>query len=192
MNRYTGIDEFIVKVIENETKKLRGRFGIGADDLDDIHQDLHRQVWRKLAGQFAPDHPQYKAAVRRTVDSRIKDLIEHRNAEKRRTDRDTLHLDAPVEMIGEEEITYAEAKDLEHGMEVYGGAVPAWHRHRHEKIDVDAALSSLPGDLRRLADAIEALDGNLSAVERDLGITRKKLRCDLEKLRRLMKESLDL
>jgi len=192
LNRYDGIDEFIIKVIEKETAKLRGRFGIGADDLEDIHQDLHQQVWNKLAGEFSPGHPQYKAAVRRTVDSKIKDLIEHRNAEKRRTNRDNLHLEAPVESDEGEELTFADSNDLERCMEVYGDAAPSWHGHRHGKIDIQEALAALPGDLRRLADAIEALDGNLSAVERELGLTRKKLRCDLDKLRRLMRESLEM
>lgn len=192
MNRYDGVDEFITTVIEKETAKLRGRFGIGTDDLDDIHQDLHRQVWKKLSGDFSPDHPQYRAAVRRTIDARIKDLIEHRTAEKRRTDLDNLHLDAPVTTKEGEELPFAEANDLEHYMEVYGTAAPAWHVRRQDKIDVAAALTSLPHDLRRLADAIEALNGNLSAVERELGITRKKLRCDLEKLRCLLKASLEM
>lgn len=168
-----------------------GRFGIGADDLEDIHQDLHCQVWKKLAGEFTPDHPQYRAAVRRTVDSRIKDLIEHRLAGKRRAELDNLHLEALVE-AEDEDIEFADAHDLELLMEIYGGAAPAWHRHRHGKIDVQEALAALPGDLRELVETIDALDGNLAAVEREIGVTRKKLRCDLAKLRRLMKETLEM
>lgn len=192
MNRYQGIDEFVTTVIKKETAKLRGRYGISADDLEDIHQDLHQQVWTKLAGKFSPDHPQYRAAVRRTVDSKIKDLIERRNAEKRRTNRDNLHLEALVESEDGDELTFADSNDLERCMEIYGDAQPPWHTHRHSKIDVEAALASLPTHLRRLADAIEFLNGNFSAVQRELGVTRKKLRCDLDKLRRLMREWLEM
>lgn len=191
MNRYDGIDEFIIKVIEKETAKLRRRFGIGADDLEDIHQDLHQQVWKKLSGVFAPGHPKYKAAVRRTVDSKIKDLIEYRTAGKRFAKKDNLHLNAVADSTVGEIITFMDANDLQSVVEDYMDAVPSWHRRRHSKIDIEAALLALPSDLRRLAEAIEDLDGNLSAVERELRITRKKLRCDLEKLRILMRKLLD-
>jgi len=190
-DRYEGIDEFIITVIKKEVAELKGRYGIGADDLEDLQQDLHTQVWKKLTGQFAPDHPDYRAAVRRTVDSRIKDVIEHRNATKRKTERDAIRLDRPVETSDGEEHSFADLHDIELLCEHFGDSAPAWHRRRHKKIDFESALDRLPIDLRRLVDAIDALDGNLSAVERGLGITRKKLRWELTKLRQLLREMLD-
>jgi DNA-directed RNA polymerase specialized sigma24 family protein len=190
-NRYNGIEKFIVTVIEKESQKLKGRFGIGADDLDDITQELHHQVWKKMTGAFAPHHPDYKAAVRRTVDAKIKDLIECREAIKRRTNQNNLHLEGVV--VGDdEEITFGEATDLEHCREFFGDAAPAWHKRRHAPIDMAEALDRLPDDLRRLADAIEKFGDNYSEVQRQLGITRKRMRCDLKKLRKLMRELLDL
>ncbi len=192
MNRYEGIDEFITTVIEKETEKLQGRFGIGADDLEDIHQDLHSQVWRKLAGTFAPGHPQYKAAVRRTVDGKIKDLIKSRTAKKRRGDIGRLSLDAPPPEDEESAIPLGDTQDLEALLEAYGDYEPVWHRRRHDKIDVQAALARLPEDLRRLADTIDVLKGNYSAAEEELGLTRKKFRGELDRLRALMKEFLEM
>ena len=44
-NRYEGTDEFISTVIRKEVAKLEGRYGITKDDLDDLQQELHLQVW---------------------------------------------------------------------------------------------------------------------------------------------------
>ena len=187
-NRYNGIDKFVITVIEREIAKLKNRYGIGEDDLDDLRQDLHRQVWKKITGRFSPDHPQFKAAVRRTVDARIKDVIKYRNAERRKGERYALRLDAPVETPDGDEAAYADLHDTELCCEWFGDAAPAWHRHRHEKMDLQSALERLPADLRRVVEAIDTLNGNLAAVERALGITRKKLRYHLEKLRWLLRE----
>lgn len=191
MNSYEGIDEFITTVIAKEAAKLPGRFGIGTDDLDDIHQDLHQQVWRKVAGAFSPGDPDYKAAVRRTVDSKIKDMIDHRTAGKRSAE--TVSMDDPIE--GEESeahSNFGDSLDLEQKLEDLAGRAAAWHRRRQAKIDVEEAMARLPDDLRRLADTLAALGGNHSAAERELGVTRKKFRCDVEKLRRLMAEFLEM
>ncbi len=192
MNRYEGIDEFITKVIAKEAAKLPGRFGIGADDLDDIHQDLHQQVWRKMAGTFSQSDPDYKAAVRRTVDSKIKDIIDHRSAGKRAAE--AVSIDAPLDDGGpeEESATFGDSIDLELLAEDLSGRAAAWHRRREAKIDVEEAVARLPDDLRRLADTLAALGGNHSAAERELGVTRKKFRCDIEKLRRLMADFLEM
>ncbi|MCH7228592.1 helix-turn-helix domain-containing protein [Haloferula sp. A504] len=181
MNKYEGIDEFITTVINKEISKLLGRFGITPDDVPDLQQDLQVQVWKKLAGEIDPDAPHYRAAVRRTVDCRIKDILDHINAEKRRTDREALRLEAPVE--DDEASCFGDLQDLEEARERYGGGQPAWHHRRHRRIDVIEALARLPGELRHLADTFEEFGGNLSAAARALGMSRKKARCDLEKLR---------
>jgi len=192
VNSYKGIDKFIVIVIEKEAEKIKTRLHGTGQGLEDIMQDLHVQVWEKLSGKFTHAHPLYKAAVRRTVDSKIKDVLEHKNAEKRRTNLNNLHLESPVADDEGKEIPYSEAIDLEECMEVHGTAAPAWHRRRHQKLDVEQALARLPKQLRRVADALEEFGSNYSEVERQLGVSRKKLRCDMQKLRRLMKEFLDL
>ncbi len=171
---------------------LPGRFGIGDHDLDDIHQDLHQQVWEKLDGVFAPGDPGYRAAVRRTVDSKIKDMIDHCTAEKRKAEFGVVELDAPLETESQDGETFGDSLDLERRRVTDGSGASSWHRRREAKIDVPAALARLPQDLRRLADTIDELGGNYSAAERELGLTRKKFRCDLERLRALMKEFLEM
>ena len=184
-NRYAGIDEFITNVIKGEVKKLVGRYGIRPHDTDDIEQELHTQIWKRLNGLIGPDHPQYKAAVRKTVDRRIKDLIEHRNAQKRQTERDALMIDEDVVAPDTEELEpVINTLDLELCQEVFGGAAPVWHRRRHVKMDLEAALAALPAELRRLSDAIDQLNGNLSAVGRELGLSRNQVHADLEELKK--------
>ena len=180
-DRYEGIDEFIIAVIKKETAKLLGRHGITIEDKEDIEQDLHFQVWKKVAGSFAPADKNYRAAIRRIVDSRIKDMIEHRDAERRKPERDAVRLNDPVsdeDTSGEDEL--ADMLDLRGVME--------WHRRRHRKIDLQTALSELPGELRMLASAIDELRGNLTAVATELGLSRKKARHGLGKLRQLLGE----
>ena len=193
-SRYQGIDEFIVTVIKKEVANLKGRYGIGGDDLEDLEQDLHSQVWKKITGEIEPGHPNYRAAVRRTVDSRIKDIIEYRTAARRKGGIDSISFFQPVKKkktTESEEFPFFEIHDLELFCEVFGDSAPAWHRHRHRKFDVESALDQLPRDLRRLADTIDTFNGNMSAVARELRVTRKKLRCDLGKLQQRLRELLE-
>ena len=179
---------------EKEAAKLKGRYGIGIDDLEDLEQDLHAQVWKKITGEIGPDHPNYRAAVRRTVDSRIKDIIEYRTAVRRKGGIDSISLYQPVKKkktTESEEFPLFEILDLELFCEIFGDSAPAWHRHRHRKFDVESALNQLPSELRRLADTIDTLNGNMSAVARELRVTRKKLRCDLGKLQQRLRELLE-
>ena len=191
-NRYIGIDPFITTVINNEVPRLAGRYGIELEDIKDIQQDLHTQVWRKLSGRFTPDHPRYRAAVRQIVDSRIKDEIERRKAKKRWNEAGIVSLDQPVESPEHDEDSLADLKDIERLCEQYGSVSPAWHRRRENKMDLESAMERLPSDLRLLAETIDALNGNMASVERELGITRKKLRWQLGKLQELLCELLEI
>ena len=191
---YKGIDDFIITVIEKEVAKLKGRYGIGIDDLEDLEQDLHAQVWKKITGEIGPHHPNYRASVRKTIDSRIKDIIEYRTAERRKDGIKSISIDQPVKKkktAESEELPLFEILDLELFCEFFGDSVPAWYRHRHRKFDVESALNQLPSELRRLADTIDTLNGNMSAVARELRVTRKKLRCDLGKLQQRLRELLE-
>ena len=73
--------------------------------------------------------------------------------------------------------------DLERELRSGFGLSKSWHERRAEAADVADDLASLPDNLRDLADALDACDGNLSDAARMLGLTRKKARLLLERLR---------
>lgn len=186
-NRYEGIHSFVVTVITNEVKKLIGRFGLCLEDIGDLEQELHLQVWRKLNANPEAKTAPYHAVVRRIVDTKIKDLIEMRSARRRKGDWEAARLDEEIES-GDETCPLGDLLDLEESRERHEGKAAPWHKRRHRKLDFEEAMSHMPESLRALCATIEEFDGNLGAVARELQLTRKKIRIELTKLRRVLKD----
>jgi len=66
------------------------------------------------------------------------------------------------------------------------GMPPSWYERRTEAADVADAFHSLSADLRTMANAIDASDGNLSEAARLLNLPRKKARVMIDRLRRIL------
>lgn len=184
-NHYAGIDPHIVTVIERETLKLSGRFGIPEADLADIRQDLHLAVWSDL-GRLGSTVNR-KAAVNRIVGNRIRNLIRDRQRECRDWRKEAFSMNAPVpdeEDGGHDNL--ADVIDLESGQRKLFAMPPSWHERREESADIAEAMNSLPADLRLLAATLEAAEGNLSEVASSLGLSPKKARIMLGALQRTM------
>ena len=182
-NHYAGIDPHIVSVIERETNKLRGRFGLTEADLADIRQDLHLGVWSGLGK--AASNINREAAVNRIVDNLVRDWIRHRQRDCRDWRRVAVSINEPCLNPDDGSLeTVADLTDLDAVSRAAAGRPPAWHEHRDGMADAAEALRMLPGKLRAMADALEAADGNLSEVARAMGVTPKKARVMLGELQR--------
>ena len=187
-NHYAGIDPHVVSVIERATNKLRGRFGTTEADLADIRQDLHLGVWAALE-KTAPDINR-EAAVNRIVDNLIRDMIRHRQRGCRDWRREKVSIcapcDAPDDAFESQYETFEDTEDLVSLSRVAFGMPPSWHERRDEAADVAAVFRGLSGDLRILADALDASEGNLSEAARLLNLPRKKARVMINRLRRIL------
>jgi DNA-directed RNA polymerase specialized sigma24 family protein len=184
-NNYAGIDPHVVKVIEREVEKLRGRFGLATADLADIRQDLHLAVWSALGKLGAGVNRE--AAVNRIVSNLIRNLIRDRQRECRDWRREVVSIHEPQDGTDNGDATpFGDAEDLESRIREASGMPPCWHERRAEAMDAANILRSLSGDLRSLADALDAAGGNLSEAALLLNIPRKKARLMFDRLRKIL------
>jgi len=179
-NNYAGIDPHIVAVIEREARKLIGRYGLTASDVPDIEQDLHLKVWSALK---EVDNAIFEAAVHRIVRNATIDYLRWRERECRDWRREKLSLDDFAADADEPEETLGSVLDLAPALQAALGSPSPWADRRWEDADFKDAMERLPGELRDLADTLDACGGNLSEAARMLGVTRKKARVLLDRLR---------
>ena len=100
-------------------------------------------------------------------------------------------MNAPCPESDDTEDEMSQVVDLETQRRAASGLAPSWHEHRAENADVSDALAKLPDDLRQLADALDASQGNLVEAARLFGLSHKKARIMRERLQRSLKWLLD-
>ena len=184
-NSYAGIDPHIVAVIARKAHKLIGRYGLTATDVHDIEQDLHLKVWTAPPGLSTTV---FEAAINRIVNHEIIDLIRKRERECR--DWRCVAFSIEDHVLGhdqnEDDDLESYADLLDEDLLIGFGYSPSWQSRRWEHADVEEGMACLPDDLRDLAETLEACDGNLSEAARMLGVSRKKARIMLVRLREAM------
>jgi DNA-directed RNA polymerase specialized sigma24 family protein len=184
-NNYAGIHPHIVAVIARQARKLIGRHGLTASDVDDIEQDLHLKVWSALPGLSTTV---FAAAINQIVNHEIIDMLRKRERERRDWRRISFSIEDPVlGSDGEDEDDLQGYSDiLDEDLLVGFGYSPSWQSHRWGQTDVEEGMARLPDELRDLADTLDACGGNLSEAARMLGVSRKKARIMLARLKEAM------
>lgn len=182
-NNYAGIDPHIVAVIEREVKKLIGRYGITAADIQDIQQELHIKVDSLLAEL---QNVAFEAAICQIVKHAVIDHIRHRERQCRDWRRVAFSLNDNAPDGDDQDEGFAEVMDLAKAFDAGFGRPASWHERREMAMDLDDTLSALPRELRDLAESLDACGGNLSEAARYLGISRKKARLLLARLQQAM------
>jgi RNA polymerase sigma factor (sigma-70 family) len=74
--------DFIERTIRYRAKRLGGELGLGADDLQDIQQELRMDLWRRLPS-FREEKAGLHTFVTRLVGNKVENIREHLQAEKR-------------------------------------------------------------------------------------------------------------
>jgi DNA-directed RNA polymerase specialized sigma24 family protein len=187
-NNYAGIHPHIVAVIARKARKLIGRYGLTASDVHDIEQDLHLKVWTALPGLSTTV---FEAAINQIVNHEIIDMIRKRERDCRNWRLVAFSTDdhvAGCDCVDEQE-SYSDI--LDEDLLIGLGYSPSWQARRWEQADFDEGMARLPGDLRDLAETLDACGGNLSEAARMMGVSRKKARIMLARLRDAMAWLLD-
>ena len=178
-NNYEGIAPFIVTAIAREANRLIGRYGLTQTDVHDIEQDLHLKVWRSLAEL---DEDQFEASVNRIVRNEAIDMIRKRKRECRDYRRVAFSIEATCYDSNSDKDPEGHAHVLDEDLLVCLGYSPSWQSRRWEQMDFEEWRTSLPAQLRDLADCLDACGGNLSEAARMMDVSRKKARLLLARL----------
>jgi RNA polymerase sigma factor (sigma-70 family) len=183
-NNYAGIDPHIVTVITREARRLVGRYGYTFSDIEDIEHELFRKVWTALPGLSTSV---FEAAINQIVNHEIIDMIRKRE----RDCRDWRQVAFSIDAQNEDDDLESYADILDEDLLIGFGYSPSWQSRRWEQADVAEGMARLPGDLRDLAETLDACGGNLSEAARMMGVSRKKARILLKRLREAMAWLLD-
>lgn len=172
-NKYPGIDPRITRIIAVEAERIAGKLSLSKSGVQDIEQDLHITVDSALSK--AQDIV-FEKAVQQIVKNRAIDIMRWHNRERRTAKHEAFSINSPPPDSDDPDDDMAQVIDLESLRREFFGLPPCWDKHRAESADIAEVLASLPDDLRKLADALDASNGNLIEAARESGMPHKKAR----------------
>jgi len=166
------LTEYTTTLIQCKARQLVGKAGYTRDHIEDIEQDLIRDLLERLP-KFDPAKATINTFADRVVCRRICNLLRHRQTEMRDHRREAFSMDDEIETeegpmerhetIGQDEV------DLRTGR--YNR--PAADR-AHLQMDMNAVLIGLSPELRQIADMLRTQ--SVAEVARSLGIPRSTFR----------------
>lgn len=184
-NNYPGIDPRITRIVAREAEKVTCRLGFTESFIQDVEQDLHITVSSALSNL---QEDIFEKSVQQIVKNRAIDIIRWHQRDCRTRRREAFSMNAPcAEGDDNPDDEMAEAVDLESQRRSFCGLTLSWHECREENADISNALAKLPEDLRRLANALDASQGNLIEAARQFGLSHKRARIMRERLQLALK-----
>jgi DNA-directed RNA polymerase specialized sigma24 family protein len=180
-NKYPGIDHRITRIVAAEAEKIAGKLGFNKSEIKDIEQDLHITVDSALSK--AQDIA-FEKAVQQIVKNRAIDIMRWHQRERRTARQEAFSMNSSPPDSDDPDDDMAQIVDLESLRRNHLGLPPSWEERRAETTDIAEVLASLPYDLRKLADALDASNGNLIEAARHSGMPHKKARLMRVRLQR--------
>ena len=184
-NRYHGIEEYAVKLIQHKAYQLVGNAGFTDSDREDIEQDLLMDLLSRLP-DYDPELAERATFITRIVNRRVARILEKRSAWRRDYRLNEFSLnendwedDNSVERhenIGEDEYLLRTGKQ----------ELPT-NELRDLIIDVDRALEILPPEFRDLCERLKTK--TVAEVSRDTGVPRSTIYEAIQKVREMFEEA---
>jgi len=183
VNRYDGIDDYAVRLIEYKARQLIGTAGLTKSDLKDLEQELMLDLLERLP-KHDPKRAQSNTLIACIVNHKAASIIEKRSAAKRDWRMCACSLD---DLIGQNDESL-ERSDM---YEADGFLTGRLSRSAEERmglaIDLDRFTSSLSPELRDLCERLK--EENIAEIARTTGIPVSTLHDRLNKIRRLSEKS---
>jgi DNA-directed RNA polymerase specialized sigma24 family protein len=180
-NKYSGIDPRITRIIAKKAERIAEKLGFDKTEIQDFEQDLHITVDSALSKM---QDIVFEKAVHQIVKNRAIDIIRWHQRERRTARREAFSMNAPTQDSDDLDDDMAQIVDLESLRRNHLGLPPSWEERRAETTDIAEVLASLPDDLRKLADALDASNGNLIEAAKYSGMPHKKARLMRVRLQR--------
>lgn len=173
------LDEFVVRVTRKYVRRLVGRGGFTATDREDLEQQILLEALRRLR-QFDPARGKRESFVARIVETTASTLLLRRRAPCRDWRRcASLHDRVPDADGRSVEIWRTLEQDVGRAAR---GVSSADRADREDlRVDVAAAVATLPPELRRLCAALAC--GTVGGAARASGIPRRTARGRTDRIR---------
>lgn len=166
-------DVFTSRFLRAKVRQLIGRAGFTESDRNDLLQRFAENLHRRRT-KFKPNRGNWEAFVVVVSENFLATILEERSAEKRDFRRDGCSLNTNVTdgdgTRVEMSATLSDADDTRRAGRHQRPAAEATEL----QMDMEAVIAVLPPDLRDICDRLKC-DSNLSAVARELGMSRDVL-----------------
>jgi RNA polymerase sigma-70 factor, ECF subfamily len=171
-SKQLGLDSYARNLIRHKARQLIGKYGFTWDDYEDLCQEMILDLLTRLP-RFDPGKASLNTFVTRVVNRRVANLIRDRMRAKRDHRREGLSFDEQVEQ-GDCEIEEGDGA----GGQSNGDLLRDCQGHPEAdgldlRLDVSRAISSLPPDLKLLAELL--LIHSIADAARELGVSRATL-----------------
>jgi RNA polymerase sigma factor (sigma-70 family) len=176
---------FAGQIIQRKASILSGKYGFLPSDIEDIAQDFWWEVMRR-ANHFDPEKGSEVQFIQTVVNNACASLIERQKAVKRGFGIPITSIDAEISPDDPSESTLHDIVDRESYLNATRSSDTTQSRQHDLRIDLDAALQSLPPSLQDLARRLRG--SSVSEVARETGIPRTSLNDRIRKIRLHLKE----
>jgi RNA polymerase sigma factor (sigma-70 family) len=173
-------DSFASQLIRQKARQLVRHPGFSKSDREDIEQELATELIQKYAS-LDLDRACETTFVARVIESKAVSLVRARQAEKRHFRRNGKSLNERVSDGEGGSVERAQTVDATTAKRHTGQASRSSEEQAGLKLDVDELLSSLPTDLRQLAELLQQMSEH--AASRALGKSRRQVAKDVARLR---------
>lgn len=186
VNTHNRISDYAATTIRCKARQLAGNSGFGADEAEDIEQELRTDLIERLP-RYNPIKASQNTFVARLIDHKISRLIRHRTAECRDYRR--------VEFSVNDTITDANGNQVERACtmdqdetDIRSGKRRRTLREENElRLDVSLTVGNLPDDLRKIAALLEKQP--VAEAARTLGMSKGALYREIAKMRRIFEDA---
>ena len=174
-NRYDGVDQYAVWLIQTKARQLAGRYGFSSSDREDLGQELMLDLLRRMRN-FDPARAKRSTFVCRIVEHKVASLIQHQKAAMRDYRRNGPLLSDEATDCDGKPVELAEARDSQTNRPGRSD-----QEALELALDVAAVVSSLPEDLRDLCLRLQTQ--MMNRISRETGVPRPVLRQKIARLR---------
>lgn len=178
---YEAFAKWELELAKGKAKGLMGRYGITAEDVIDIEQELllHIHVKRTAISHWEQRNASDRTIMSRVLDNKIRDLIESAGRQKRKVRLVMESLDQPVSVAGADEplplvSQLADKSSEEDISEGFSLALSLACNHLTE--------------IQRQVLALLSAGHNVSETAKALGMKRTTLNREIDRMRRTLYE----
>lgn len=184
-NRYPGIEEYAVRLIQIKAYQLTGQAGFTPADREDLEQDLMLDLLTRMP-KYNPNIAERSTFISRIVNHRVARILEERGAKMRdwRMNEFSLNENDPAC----EEPTERQENFSEEDYLLRTGRIDEPQEGQRDlELDLDRALELLPDDYRDLCERLRTR--TVSEVAQELGVSRSSVYESIQRVREIFENT---
>lgn len=179
-NQRNGIDEYAVKQIKHKARQLVRHSAFTDADLDDLEQELTLDLLNRLR-KYNPRRAQRNTFIARVVEHKAATILEAASAARHRERACALSLSDRIETAEGELIELGDTINERDRVRRHGAGFASQTEMSDLRMDLQAAVASLPPQLRRLCNLLETM--TVTEVASTLGVSRAAIYRRIKKIR---------